>query len=138
MLKLKSLMAMALICCMAVCVVAQEEPAKKGKKKGQDKGPSARITKQMMAQFKKANLTDEQVKKAKEIIGKHAAKIGEAQKAVTGFLSADQKKARAAAMKAAKQEGLKGAEARKKIAEATNLSDEEQKKYSRSYGIKKI
>ena len=85
MLNPRSVAGLALICCFSACLMAQDvaDDSKKKKRGGADKRMVARLTSQIMGSFKKVNLTEEQAEKAKGIIGKHKAKLVQAQKAKT-------------------------------------------------------
>ncbi|MEP3478130.1 MAG: hypothetical protein ABJZ55_02675 [Fuerstiella sp.] len=95
-----------------------DDADKKGKKKKGRKKPTA--TQRFVA---KLDLTDEQKTQVSEIDKKFAEPFAANQKKMADILTAEQKEAQKAAQKAAKEAGTKGAEARKAVAAALNLTD---------------
>ena len=84
-----------------------------------NRGVAAQINKRLA----KAELTDEQKAKIKELVAAHAPKIQEAQKKIG--LSADARKARAAASKKAREEGKKGQELAAAVDAASPLTEDQ-------------
>lgn len=109
MIRIATVFALA-VCLMGSISSAQDETKKKGKKKAGD--PTA----QMMARFKKFELSEEQQAKMKEIAGKFAGKLVALRKEANAAFTKEARKARQEAMKKARGEGLKG----KKLQEAVN------------------
>lgn len=72
-------------------------------------------------------LTDEQKTKVQAVYDEYQGKFKEAQKNVDKALTADQKKARAEATKAARAEGKKGKELQAAAVDAMKLTDEQKK-----------
>lgn len=70
-------------------------------------------------------LSDEQKVKYEEVKKEFAEKAAKVQKEFDNVLTADQKKARHAAAKAARQAGKKGKELRQAVADAAQLTDEQ-------------
>lgn len=122
---LKGLLCVALALVISSGALAADE-AKKGKgeaKKGKRPAPS--VTARFLGDIE---LTAEQKEKVAAIDKEFAAKAADLRKQTTSILTEDQQKARAAAQKAAREGGKKGAEAQKAVAEATKLTDEQKKK----------
>ena len=119
---LTALMLMLLVVAVAVPLVADaQEAGKKGKKKkGRQAGAAAALKKQL----EEVELTAEQKEKIEAIIAKHSAAITEAQQDVSELLTPEQRRARAAAMKAARDAGKKGKDARADVEAAIQLSPE--------------
>ncbi len=113
----KSLVLVALMLTVALPLAADEKKAKKERKKR----PSAAAA--FLKRVAKAELTEEQVAKIKEIAAGLQEKVAAATK--KAGLTAEQRKARAAAQKKAKADGLKGKEAQAAVAQATNLSQDQ-------------
>lgn len=122
---MKSLMCLALVIVMSSGAIAADEArkAKAGARKGQRKVPS--VTARLLRDIE---LTAEQKKQVADIDKEFAAKVAEIRKAMSGILTEEQQKTRAAAIKAAREAGQKSLEARKAIAEATKLTEEQKKK----------
>ena len=113
---------------------AQDDASPKAKKAAERAVKNT--TEQMMKNFAPAKLTDEQIEKAKQIIKQHVPKIMAARKAQNSMLSDEQKKKRIAAMKKAREAGVKGNKVAAEANKAMGLSDEEMKKYNE--GNKKV
>ncbi len=111
----------------ANCFAQDDARAKKQKAKALKSS-----TKQIMRQFKAAELTDEQKEKATAIIEKHIDSVIEARKASEGLLSDEQKEKRKAGIAAAKEEGLKGNKATNAGIAAMGLSEEKLKEFKQS------
>lgn len=95
-----------------------DDADKKGKKQKGRKKPTA--TQRFVA---KLELTDAQKTQVAEIDKKFAEPLAANQKKMADMLTAEQKEAQKAAQKAAKEAGTKGAEARKAVIAALNLTD---------------
>lgn len=106
----------------AAGVADEKEDRKKGKGKRERKAPS--VTARYVG---KLDLNEEQKKKAAEIDAKFSEKAKALAAKRRGILTEDQLKAQRDAIKAAKESGKKGAEARKAVAAAVNLTDEQKK-----------
>lgn len=111
----------SLIVAMTSNVLA-DDTEKKGRKKG---GRKPTATKRFVA---KLELTEEQKTQVAAIDKKFAEKYQAMQKKMADILTADQKAAQKKAQAAAKEAGTKGAEARKAVAAALNLTDEQKAK----------
>lgn len=98
----KCFLLVAMAALMTVPMFAAED-GKKGKGKGKGRRPQAGA--QLMKQLEKAELSDEQKGKVKEVIAKYAKEIAEAQKGV-----GDARKAIGEARKKALDDGKKGKE----------------------------
>lgn len=106
--------------------------AEKGKEARAEKGKEGRA-KQAKARSvvrlpKGIELSAEQQEKLAAINAKYAGKVGDLREKMAGLVTAEQRKAKAEAIKAAREAGKKGPEARAAIAEAGNLSEEQQAK----------
>ncbi|MEM9943600.1 MAG: hypothetical protein AAF939_18700 [Planctomycetota bacterium] len=125
--QLKStLVCLALVCCFAASVFAQNETkAEKAKQRA-----IATQTKNLMKFFVPAELTDEQKTNAKEVIAKHIDDFMAARKTQEGLLTKEQKKARAEALKKLKEEGVKGPDLWSKSLESAGLSEDEAKAFN--------
>ncbi len=114
---MRTLLSLVLVAVIAVPALAQD---KKKKKRGPKKpDPGAMILKKL----EKAELTDDQVAKIKELCAEVADKIVAAR--AKANLTAEQKKARAEAIKKAKEEGKTGKEAMKAVQSAVELTPEQ-------------
>ncbi len=114
----------------AACFAQDADKKKDGKGKKADERALKNTTDQMMKFFAKANLTEEQQEKAKEVIAKHVKDLVAARKAQDAMLTDDQKKSRTEAMAKAKEEGVKGNKLAAAGTKALGLSEEEMKKYN--------
>lgn len=122
---LKSLLCVAMVVALSSGAMAADE-AKKGKgaaKKGQRRAPS--ITARFLQGIE---LTADQKEKVAAIDKEFAAKAADIRKQSASILTEEQRKARAEAMKAARESGKKGQDAFKAINAAVKLSEEQQKK----------
>lgn len=106
-----------LICCLLASTV-HAQPEKKRRKKKQRGGP---VAGRLVAQLKKADLTEEQQKQLKALVAKYGEQIKELQ--ATAQVTADQRKARAKAAKEANEKGLKRKQRREYVANAMGLTD---------------
>jgi len=116
------------IALFATSSLVAQDVDKKAKKALERATKSA--TTQMMKQFEKASLTDDQKSKATAIVEKHVKSLMEARKAQDALLSDEQKEKRKAAVAKAKAAGKKGQAMTKAGFEAMGLSDETLKKYN--------
>lgn len=116
---LKCLLSLSLAIVIAAPLLAAE--GKKERRVARKPDPAAAVLKRL----EKANLTDEQVAKVKELVAQNSEKIAAAQAKVA--LTQDQKAARAAAMKKAKEEGKTGKEAAEAARAALALTPEQEK-----------
>lgn len=114
----------ALTLVMAVGVMAADEAKKPEKAKG--KGKAAPSVVQLP---KEVELTAEQKEKIAAINKEFAPKLAEANKKLESILSEDQRKARAEALKKAREEGKKGKEAAESVAAATKITDDQKVKF---------
>lgn len=116
----KALMVLGMI---GIIGIAFAQEKKGGKKKG---NPAAGLLKKV------DNLTDltaEQKEKIAAIKKEHEPKLQEAQAKVDASLTAEQRRARGEAQKAARQAGKKGKEAQAEALAAMKLTDEQKKAY---------
>lgn len=118
----KQLSVLAVAAVMASSVSAAEDAAK-GKKDKDNKAVAKSF--ELPAAI---TLTDEQKTKLEEVKKEFEPKVKEVVKKQSEILTADQKKARAAATKSAKAAGKKGKELQADVAAAVNLTDEQKKK----------
>lgn len=107
---------------LALAVAAPLEAAEKKNKKqaGNQGDPSARILKRL----EKAELSEEQTAKIKELGAEYAPKLAEAQEKLG--LTREQKRARRQALQENRAEGIEGKKAMKAAVAAMNLTDEQQ------------
>jgi hypothetical protein len=111
-------------CVMAIVAALIAVPGSQGQEKKKKKDASAGIKKKL----DDAELPADLLEKAKKVVDEHAPKIAEAQAAVDSILTDEQKKARSAAQKAAKDAGKKGREAAADVEAALKLTDEQKDK----------
>ncbi|MEQ9409374.1 MAG: hypothetical protein RIK87_16680 [Fuerstiella sp.] len=111
-----------LVCLTLIAVISgvgvADEKQKKGKGKRGARTPS--VTQRLVA---KIELSDEQKEQVAAIDKQFAARAKELAGKRRDILTADQRKAQVAAQKAAKEAGQKGAEARKAVDAALNLTE---------------
>ena len=117
---------LALVLAITAPLMAQEE----GRKKGQKRRPRARegftvVPRQMLEGLE---LTAEQKEKLKGLEKEYGPKLKEARAKMDSIITDEQKKARAEAMKAAKEAGKKGKELRQAVEAAVQLTDEQKAK----------
>ena len=99
-----------------------QEGARKGKnKRKQQQGPAAQFKKQLA----EVDLTEAQQTQIDEIVAKHSPGIEAAQQKVSQLLTADQRRARNAAMKKAREAGKKGKQLRADVDAALQLTAEQ-------------
>ena len=112
-----------LFMCSAICLClvsglsAQDEEKKK--KRGGNQ-----MTKALLRPFAKAELTDEQETKIKDLLKANRESLMKLQKEANNILSDEQKQARRDAQKAAKEKGLKGKKATEFIMGEIKLDEE--------------
>jgi hypothetical protein len=111
-------------CVLALVAVIAGAPDSQGQEKKKKKDATAGIKKKL----DDAELPADVLEKAKKVVDEHAPKIAEAQAAVDSILTDEQKKARNAAQKAAKDAGKKGKEAQAEVEAALKLTDEQKAK----------
>jgi len=116
---LKNIVCLLLILAVAGTVSADE------KKKGKGKQRTPKATQRFVA---KMELSDEQKTKVAEIDKTFAPKLADLKKKKDAILTKEQMTAQREAQKAARAEKKKGPEARKAIAEAVKLTDEQKEK----------
>jgi hypothetical protein len=109
---------------IAALFAAQDSQGQEKKKKKGGGDPTAKLK----AKLDMAELPADVLEKAKKIVEEHAPKIKEAQAKVDAVLTDEQKKARSAAQKAAKDAGKKGKEAQDEVNAALKLTDEQKTK----------
>ncbi len=115
----KQLLSWTVTACLVFVLVGSTANAQQEKKKRRRRG--APLAGQLVAQLKKADLTEEQQTKLKELIGKYGKEIKELRD--KAGLSAEQRKARGAAAKEANEKGLKGKKRREFVAEAIGMNE---------------
>jgi hypothetical protein len=124
--KLCTVVALAML--VAAPALADDDAKKKKRKKGKPAaGRSAGA--QLMKRLEKAEITDEQKGKIKEIVAKYSAQLQEASKAVAAVIGAEGRKKMAAASKKAREAGKKGKEAQAAAMAALGLSDADLAKF---------
>ncbi len=107
---------------VAVCLT----PAFAAKKdKGQRDATAA-----LQKKLQKSDLPADVREKASKVIAEHGPKVREAQAATDAVLTAEQKSARGAAQKAAKEAGKKRKEAASDIAAATKFTGDQKEKFA--------
>lgn len=113
--------AVALLVCSVG--VAQQEKARKAKKAR--KVAVHPLVQRVLSTVK--DLSEEQKTKLQEIGKKYATELAALRRKAAGILTPDQRRARVEAIKKARQEKLKGAELRKRVEAAVQLTDEQKK-----------
>ena len=117
--------AIALIGAFVVSMLSTQSFAQDDDKK---KKRGNQFMKNMMRPFAKAELTDEQKKKATALIKENAKELMALQKEMGSIFTAEKRKARREAQKKAKAEGLKGKKAAEFVWKEIGLSDDDRKK----------
>ena len=112
-------------CVLALVAIIAGAPDSQGQEKKKKKGDPATAMKKKLDD---AELPADVLEKAKKVVDEHAPKIAEAQAKVDSILTDEQKKARNAAQKAAKDAGKKGKEAQADVEAALKLTDEQKTK----------
>lgn len=115
------------LCLLLVFAVGAPLSAQE-KAKGKKANPEMQIINNMMKQLEKAELTDEQSTKIKEMMKKIAGEI--ATKRTEAGITADKLKSRLDAMKSAKEAGKKGKDLQAAAEEAMGLTEEQKKVYA--------
>jgi hypothetical protein len=123
---MKSLLSKVLVagCVLSIVAALIAVPDSQGQEKKKKKDATAGIKKKL----EDAELGADLLEKCKKIVDEHAPKIAEAQAKVDAVLTDEQKKARNAAQKAAKDAGKKGKEAAADVEAALKLTDEQKGK----------
>lgn len=107
---------------LAICVAAEAQNAKAGKK---GKKARAKATPAVFKLPAEITLSDEQQAKFDELKTQYASKLADAQKKVNDVFTAEQQTARKAARKDAVAAGKKGKELNAAVEAAVELSDEQ-------------
>jgi len=107
-----------LLLVLALAIAAPVSAAEK-KKNRKQADPAAR----MLKRLEKAELDEEQVAKIKKLAAEYAPKLADARNKLG--LTREQKKARKAAARQNKTDGVKGKKARQAVNAAMNLSEEQ-------------
>ena len=115
---LNSALTIALTVCVASSAGAQDETKKKRNQRG-----GKQITNQLMGRYKKVEFTAEQKTKVDEITKKFVSDIQAIRKENQALLTPEQRKARAAAMKAARAEGKKWKDIQTDVNEASKIDE---------------
>jgi hypothetical protein len=118
-----SLAKFAVPCLIAALIAVPAFAAKK------DKG-SKDATAALQKKLQKADLPGDVQEKTKKVMVEFGPKVREAQTAVDASLTSEQKSAKAAAEKAAKDEGKKRKDAQADVAAAMKLTPEQKEKYA--------
>jgi len=118
---MKTLLSLGLALVIAASLLAAGDQAP-GKKKRRPKRPDPAA--QILKKLEKAELTDEQIAKIKELCAQASEKIQAARK--KAGLTPEQRKARFEAMKKAKEEGKKGKELAEAVRAAVKLAPEQE------------
>ncbi len=118
---------LALVLAISAPLMAQEKDRKKGGKrpKAAAREGFTVVPKQWLEGLE---LTAEQKEKLEELNKEYGPKLKEARAKMDGIVTDEQKKARAEAMKAAKEAGKKGKELREAVDAAVQLTDEQKAK----------
>jgi hypothetical protein len=124
--KLRFLAALALSSMIAGTLLADDAPKAPAKDKPAAGGHAIAVPVPMI-KIPGVEWTEEQQQKIKELQKEFAPKVLEASKKMEGMLTAEQKKARDEAVKAAKEAGKKPQEIIAAVQEAINLTDDQKK-----------
>lgn len=124
---LRNLCVLALIVSLSAFPAMADQAKKKGKKPGGKKKPAAAAVEKLVPKAVAETLTDEQKAKIEAIAKEYQPKLNELKKKLAGVVTPQQRKARAEALKKARQEGKKGKEALKAAEEAAGLSEDQKK-----------
>jgi hypothetical protein len=109
--------------CLTTAFLASPALAAKKDKAGRD------ATASLQKKLQKADLPTEAREKADKVLKEYGPKIKDAQAAAEAVLTPEQKSARAAAQKSAKESGKKRKDLEAEIASALKLTDEQKSKY---------
>ncbi len=115
---LNSALTIALTVCVATSAGAQDDTKKKRNQAG-----GKQITNQLMARFKKVEFTAEQKTKIAEITKKFVGEMQALRKESQALLTPEQRKARGAAMKAARAEGKKWKDIQAEVNKAAKIDE---------------
>ena len=115
---LNSALTIALTVCVATSAGAQDDAKKKRNQAG-----GKQITNQLMARFKKVEFTAEQKSKIDEMTKKFVGEMQALRKESQSLLTPEQRKARGAAMKAARAEGKKWKDIQAEVNKAAKIDD---------------
>ena len=118
---LQGLLVLTLVALIAVPAMAADEKKKKKKKKGRKAPVAVKVPKSI-------ELTAEQKKQVAAINKEFGPKLAAVQKKINTVITPDQRKARSAANKKAKADGVKGKARNAAIRAALNLSDDQKTK----------
>lgn len=119
------MLSVALTLVLSLGVLAEDGEKKVEKKPG--KG-GEKAAPQVVQLPKEIELSAEQKEKVAAINKEFAPKMADANKALNAVLTEDQRKARAEAMKKAREEGKKGKDAAEAVAAATKVTDDQKAK----------
>ena len=109
-----------MLACLVTFPLSAQDDAKKKKKRP---SPVARL----FQVPKDVELTDEQKTKVAALVKEYGPKLSELQKKQASILTDEQRQARAAAGKKAREDGKKGKELREAVDAAVTLTDEQKK-----------
>jgi Spy/CpxP family protein refolding chaperone len=115
---LKTMIVLALVVAVAAPLSAADDAKEKKKPR---KGQGNPAVAAMMTKLKAVELTDDQEAKIKEVAASFTGKFKDAQAKLSEVLGPDQRKARADAMKKAREDGKKGKELQEAAYAALNL-----------------
>lgn len=121
----KSLLSLGLVALLLFPAFAQDEKAKRKKNQPAKEQPAVQLPKEI-------TLTDEQKTKVAELEKEYAPKMKELREKLDKVMNEEQKKARQAVLKEAREkgkEGKKGKEQAQAIKDAMKLTEEQQKSY---------
>ena len=107
---------------------AQDE--KKKKNKNQKNTTQARLTKQLMSNFSKVEMTDDQEAAAKKILSEGMKNLVAIQKEVEAMFTKEQRQKRNEVMKQMREDGVKGKEVTEKANKAAGMDAAAMKKFA--------
>lgn len=117
-----------LVCLTLMVLIAGNTLADETEKKGKGRKRAARKPTPTQRFVAKLELTDEQKVQVAGIDKQFGERFGKLQKEMNDLLTDDQKKAQREAQKAVRADGTKGADARKAVEAALNLTEEQKAK----------
>jgi Spy/CpxP family protein refolding chaperone len=121
--------ASAVLALVVSLVLVDNLSAQQGRGRGgRDRGPGSMSMIDRVERNKDLKLTDDQKAKLADLKKEYAPKLKEANEKLDGVLTDEQKKARDAAMKAAREAGQRGQEVRDAVNAAMKLTDEQKAK----------
>lgn len=123
-------MILAVVLSAVVSTGAFAQDEKKKKPKNQKNTAQNRMTKQLMNQFAKANLTEEQKAEAKKVVAEGMKNVVAIQKQVEGMFTKEQRQKRNEVMKQARADGSTSKEATAKANAAVGMDEEAQKEFA--------